>query len=82
MTTDRRQCRSKRYELSENSGNAARLFIQGNDEGSVEISNNPQDFNPVTQETTKGAQAIDRAAEELTNLTSRLQSKAGAFQVD
>ncbi len=57
-------------------------FYSGERRGKVEIANNPQDFNPVTQETTKGAQAIDRAAEELTNLTSRLQSKAGAFQVD
>jgi len=49
-----------------------------NDHGRV---SNRQEFNPEFQKTTKGAQAIDRAAEELTNLTSGLRGKAGAFKL-
>jgi len=69
-------------DLSENIKNEVMRSIEETTVGITEISSNLQDFNLVIQETTKGAQAIDRAAAELTKLASELQSKAGAFKVD
>ncbi|MEW6518092.1 MAG: methyl-accepting chemotaxis protein [Thermodesulfobacteriota bacterium] len=69
-------------ELSANIKNEVMRSIQETTAGVAEISSNLQDFNLVIQETTKGAQAIDRAAAELADLASALQSKAGAFRVD
>jgi methyl-accepting chemotaxis protein len=69
-------------ELSANIKNEVMRSIKETTAGVTEISNNLQDFNLVIQETTKGAQAIDRAAAELADLASALQSKAGAFRVD
>ncbi|MCJ7602364.1 MAG: hypothetical protein MUO63_12820 [Desulfobulbaceae bacterium] len=69
-------------ELSENIKNEIIRSIEETRVGVTEISSNLQDFNQVIQKTTKGAQAIDRAAAELAKLASELQSKAGAFKVD